>query len=244
MWVYKITNTINNKCYIGITRNIKKRWYSHKLRGRNRNDNHPLYNAMSKYGIDNFKFEILEENIETIDEIVTKERYYIKYYHSHVSENGYNITYGGERHEWDGNPRAKLSMEDVKEIRKLYGECKIGVNEAFKLYSDKVSYHTFEKVWENITWKGICPEVYTLENKQKHFKLTRKPGSLNINAVYTDSEVLEMRKFYVNHSLRETFEKLGYKSSSKQGVRRVVEGTSYTYLPVYKKILKKMVFKW
>ncbi len=66
MYVYKITNTINNKCYIGITNNYKKRWSNHKTTYLNENSKEydkPLYRAFRKYGLENFTFEILEENL-------------------------------------------------------------------------------------------------------------------------------------------------------------------------------------
>ena len=62
--IYKITNLINSKVYIGQSRNIEERWKEHIEKGNNQNSeeyNYPLYQAFRKYGIDNFKFEILEE---------------------------------------------------------------------------------------------------------------------------------------------------------------------------------------
>ena len=63
MYVYKITNLINNKLYIGITKNIKSRFAYHRTRyckvSKREYKNKPLYQAMVKYGIENFKFEIL-----------------------------------------------------------------------------------------------------------------------------------------------------------------------------------------
>lgn len=44
--IYKITNNINNKCYIGQSRNIEKRWRDHKYS----NLDYPLYRAFRKYG--------------------------------------------------------------------------------------------------------------------------------------------------------------------------------------------------
>ena len=58
--IYKITNMLNNHCYIGSTMNIKNRWTVHK-RFLNSNKHHSQYfqNAWNKYGKDKFKFEIL-----------------------------------------------------------------------------------------------------------------------------------------------------------------------------------------
>ena len=82
-------------------------------------------------------------------------------------------------------------------------------------------------------------EVYTEENKNKHRKeISLQKGINNGNAIYTDEEVLEMRKYYVTHTLEETYQKYGQKSSSKQGFRSTLD-RSYEYLPKYKKVKKK-----
>lgn len=88
--IYKITNLINGKCYIGKSNNIKLRWYDHK---RKINDyDYPLYNAFRKYGIENFKFEIIEEVEENL--LNEKEKFYIQEFNSF--NEGYNCTLGGE----------------------------------------------------------------------------------------------------------------------------------------------------
>ena len=58
--IYKITNKINNKVYIGKSIYIERRWYEHKTDMNNINKQNHLYNAMRKYGKDNFLFEIIE----------------------------------------------------------------------------------------------------------------------------------------------------------------------------------------
>ena len=100
-YIYKITNSINGKVYIGKTmRSIESRLYEHKYVAENteaHNSSYPLYQAMRKYGIENFSFEIIEEcNNQAIDE---KEKEYIKQYNSYIgfkNSNGYNATLGGE----------------------------------------------------------------------------------------------------------------------------------------------------
>lgn len=95
--IYKITNTINGKVYIGQSVDINKRLIRHRCNGiKNRHytpESH-LYRAMHKYGIDKFQFEVLEECPES--ELNRLEMYYIKAYNSTDSEFGYNVTYGGE----------------------------------------------------------------------------------------------------------------------------------------------------
>ena len=69
MLIYKITNKINNKCYIGSSIRVEKRWKEHINASKNPNNpqyNYPLYSAFRKYGIENFTFEILKDDFNSI----------------------------------------------------------------------------------------------------------------------------------------------------------------------------------
>lgn len=243
--IYKITNNINGKVYIGLTTtDIKRRWNHHKTVARNaiKNDhNHPLYNSMLKYGIENFKIEEIDSS-EDFKKLGELERKYIKEYKSSDRKFGYNITMGGESNQLDANPRAKLTVEDVKNIRKIYNECKIGCKEAWGLYSDKISFSAFEKIYEGITWKSIMSEVYTDKNKLEHKKMTANRGEKNGNSILSDEKVYEIRKYYVNHTLRECYDKYGAKFSDIKTFRRVID-SSYTNIPRYSKVRKEWFYE-
>lgn len=61
--IYKITNLINSKSYIGQSKNIEHRWQMHRVNAFNQNSevyNYPIYCAMRKYDLNNFTFTILE----------------------------------------------------------------------------------------------------------------------------------------------------------------------------------------
>lgn len=98
-FIYKVTNIINQKVYIGKTEeSVEKRWKEHVLDSRK--DcllNRPFYNAIRKYGIDNFIVETIEEvNDNLLEE---REIYWIDYYQSYVhfpNSKGYNMTLGGD----------------------------------------------------------------------------------------------------------------------------------------------------
>lgn len=100
MLIYKITNTINNKSYIGQTiKTAEERWKEHKAHafGSHPNDqNKTLYKAIRKYGVENFTFEVLQDNIEIFEQLDKAEIYWIDYYNSFVK--GYNETFGGQRY--------------------------------------------------------------------------------------------------------------------------------------------------
>lgn len=86
--IYKITNTIDGKCYIGQSIHIEYRWIQHC----SSNYDSVIHRAIEKYGKSNFTFQILEEcNKESLDE---REQYWIKKYNS-IVPNGYNVLSGG-----------------------------------------------------------------------------------------------------------------------------------------------------
>lgn len=89
--IYKITNLINGEAYIGQTINFERRKKEH-LKAK---DNFAIHNAIRKYGIDNFSWEILEECSENL--LNEREKYWISYYNTY--KEGYNSTRGGENAE-------------------------------------------------------------------------------------------------------------------------------------------------
>lgn len=93
--IYIIKNTVNKKVYIGqTTMSVKERWTAHmKPSTAKQRHTYKLYNAIRKYGRDNFYYEILEENID-VDDLNYKEILYIEAYDSFY--NGYNSTKGGD----------------------------------------------------------------------------------------------------------------------------------------------------
>lgn len=97
MQVYKITNLINNKSYIGVTKyNFYKRYNYRSDWWNAPSVNLYLKNSVIKYGHENFSVEILE-NCLFEEEIYFLEKYYIKHYDTLNPKFGYNFTSGGDR---------------------------------------------------------------------------------------------------------------------------------------------------
>lgn len=95
--IYKITNKITNKVYIGQSIDIKLRWAVHKQPSNYfdpTNDNYyrKIYTAFREYGIENFEFSIIENCSK--EQLNEREIYWINYYNSFYD--GYNMTLGGE----------------------------------------------------------------------------------------------------------------------------------------------------
>ena len=123
-YIYKITNTLNNKIYIGQTiKTVQKRFTQHK---NNSNKEYfsqiVLYKAFNKYGIENFVCEEIEE--VTNDKLDERERYWINYYDSYF--NGYNSTLGGratQLYNWDVDDIIEkyLSLKSARAVAKVIG---------------------------------------------------------------------------------------------------------------------------
>ena len=101
-YIYKITNKINNKIYIGKSKNPNFRFKRHLYVANHPNTGlnqfQPIHAAIVKYGKENFSLDIIDEcSSET--EIFKKEIYWISYYKSNMTiypNTGYNLTNGGE----------------------------------------------------------------------------------------------------------------------------------------------------
>lgn len=112
--IYIITNSINNKVYIGQTiQSLKDRWYGHCRRGFSEGErNMKIKRAINKYGKDKFQIKELEKcNIDMLD---TREIYYINLYNSY--REGYNSTVGGKL----GAKPLKLNEEQQQDCIDLY----------------------------------------------------------------------------------------------------------------------------
>ena len=123
-YIYKITNKVNGKIYIGQTvKTVEKRFQQHK---NNSNKSYfsqiVLYRAFNKYGINNFICEQVEEvPNELLDE---REKYWIEYYDSYF--NGYNSTLGGRAtslYNWDVDDIIEkyLVLKSARKVAEVIG---------------------------------------------------------------------------------------------------------------------------
>jgi group I intron endonuclease len=119
--LYRITNLINNKNYIGQTVAPKQRWYDHKKVAKN-NPNQIVHHAMIKHGINNFEFVIIA-SCKSLEDANQLETSLVSQYESHVSTGkGYNMTLGGmnapKTEEWKQKVSQTLMGHEVsKESR-------------------------------------------------------------------------------------------------------------------------------
>ena len=101
-YIYKTTNIINNKIYIGQHKsNVFDKLYI--------GSGNILHLAINKYGIDNFKCEVLEWCVDK-ESLNKAEIYWINYYNSYDHKIGYNIAQGGS----GGNLLLYMEKEDIE----------------------------------------------------------------------------------------------------------------------------------
>jgi len=110
--IYKITNTINNKIYIGQTKySMESRFAKHSSNSRSSKESYKrlyLYKSINKHGLDNFKVETIVEgnfNKTILDEL---EKHYIRLYNSTNPTKGYNSCPGG-------NSSTYIRTEEIKD---------------------------------------------------------------------------------------------------------------------------------
>lgn len=122
MWIYKITNNINGKVYIGQTiKPIKERFHRHITDAMtNKLDTH-FARAIRKYGPDNFIIETID-TASNQKELTEKEYYWIKYYNA-VKE-GYNETEA--EYKCGGNTYKSKTPEEMEIIKEKIRQTKLG----------------------------------------------------------------------------------------------------------------------
>lgn len=154
--IYKITNLINSKIYIGKTiKSLQERFNKHCWEDRSGNHFYmPIKRAIKKYGKENFKIELIEEcDIDILNE---REIYWISKYDSFKSENGYNCTVGG-----DGNCKRKLSPEDEAKVVNfnLNGKSTLWIAKEFNIDKTSVSNIIKRSNSSLIVWRNISTRV-------------------------------------------------------------------------------------
>lgn len=113
--IYKITNKINGKSYIGQSIQIESRWKQH-INAALRGSCFHIHNAIRKYGKDNFIFDVIE--LTTEDLLNEREIYYISKYDTF--NNGYNLTKGGDGNRgWIVNDETRRKISEAKKGKPL-----------------------------------------------------------------------------------------------------------------------------
>jgi group I intron endonuclease len=168
-YIYRITNTINKKVYIGqtIQETVEKRWELHRRLAKKDKGCTALKEAFKKYGIDKFKFEVLI--ICFNEDCIAYEKEYIKKYNALVP-NGYNISEGGNGGAlFKGKQHTEETKNKLRETSKAY----YNNPENRKKHSDtvKVGLEKSEK-WQKALAEGRVGENLKKENRVEWIRHT------------------------------------------------------------------------
>lgn len=179
--IYKITNKVNNKTYIGQTIEGFDRRYSYNI-FKNTHNKH-LKNSIEKYGIENFDICKIFDIAFSKEELDIKENLYIEQFNS--IKNGYNKREGGSKGKLSEETKQKLS-EYKGEKASMYGkhqteEAKRKISEARK--GKKASNETKQKMSENHA--DVSGKNNPMYNKGYLFKGENNPRARSIICITT-----------------------------------------------------------
>lgn len=184
MYIYLITNLVNNKKYVGQTTDFNRRMFQHKT-----NTEQLIDKKIQEYGVNNFTFQILEENDDP--EIINQlEKDYIKKFNSLIP-NGYNIHSGGLNNSiGEENHCAKITEKEAQWIldnrdiqeAKLYEKCP---------FRDKISYQQFKSIYKGKSWAHLKTDTLIANNYSHR-------GEDSGCAKYTNEEVYQIREDFAN----------------------------------------------
>lgn len=240
VYIYKITNLINGKVYIGQTNNLKRRWHQYKHASKQSEHCQLITKAIAKYGIDNFKIEKIDE-VDSREEANEKEEYYMNLYDSRNLNVGYNIMTGGgvfgvtdyvkdkiskglleyyKTH--NGTNYGKKFTEKHKLAMSISAIGKPGTNTGKKFteeHKDKISKSNMYKKHSDETLKKISS-----------FRIGKSPPNKRI----TNEIIIDVRKNYL--SIKEFSKKYNF---SETTIRDILYNKIYcdnNYIPPERKI--------
>lgn len=226
MNIYKITNLINNKFYIGKTiKPIQNRFLEHiKSSVKSKTI---LHKSIAKYGKDNFIIELIDSDIHSLDELNEKEKFYISKLNPE-----YNMTLGGD----GGMCFNKLSEKSKNNIRNTF----INRNKSLKgktleeIYGKEKSILIKEKISKSS--KGKKMNLSIEERK-------RRSDQLKYNNPVKNGHSIES-KIKISQTLKERNANVGVKNgmnTKPESRNKISEKNSKTY--IMKNILTNEIFK-
>lgn len=189
MIVYRATNKTNGKQYIGYTtKTLDERIKNHTYKSKCMTDKSYFYlfkQALRKYGIDNFEWDILEQ-CSSKEECCIKEIYYINQYNT-ISPNGYNLTEGGNGGIQSEETRKKIS-DSVKEYWKNNRDLHF-----WKTITSETRSEWSKKSWITKKEKGYIKPSYSHKDESKS-KMSSTKNSKNKIKWFnsTTNEVVEL----------------------------------------------------
>lgn len=229
--IYLIINNLTQDKYIGQSKNITLRWGAHRRNYKNPNEYKScpkLYQAFLDFDIENFSFFVLELVNDT-RKLTERETYWINFYNS--IENGYNSMLP----DISGilNPKHSLKIDEVITIQNLLATSKLLIADIARTYNVELS--TIYRINKGETWYNN-----TLTYPIRKWNNEERPGSKNGQSIFSEEEVLAIRQRYVNETVNQIY--IDYQDKcSLSGFKKIVQGTTFKNVPVYKKKEKRWI---
>ena len=200
MLIYTITNSVNNKIYVGLTTcSIDKRWREHKCAA-NTGSPKLLYRAMRMYGIDKFSIQPIYK-ASSIEDLREAELRFIKDLKSHAVEGGYNLTDHGYNHGVVGKVRGEevhnsLLTEDIvryiRDLSRVNTTNKDLVAEVGKVFGIAISRDCIRDARRGDTWthlNSICPPIKVGQGKRGSFTEEQLDEKISLLAMYRSQAI-------------------------------------------------------
>jgi group I intron endonuclease len=236
-----IKNLVNSKRYIGKTTASPptKRWRQHLKISKNielyrrKGKAHYIHNAIHKYGLDNFEFSIIE-TLNDEESCNNSEKYWISFYASNISANGYNLTLGGDGTIPTLSTRAKMRAAALKDrknktsldenkvlqIKKLLLECKMSQKQIASLFS--IRPQTVGRIAKSQIFKDIISEVPLLIRPTGY---NLRQGENNNQSKFSQQEAEIIRnEFTSGMRIKDLASKY---NCSRQLIHRIIHKKSY-----------------
>lgn len=165
--VYKITNLVNNKSYIGWTgKTLSERWEQHKNDALKNRDNRKFYNAIRKHGVDIWRTEILKDDL-SLNEVREQEIKFIKLYNTYTE--GYNATRGGDGNNGiimseESNRKRSIALKGVKKSKETIEKFKKRRSTPEENLKRSMSHKGMKKPW--VKWTKIQIEKRAMTRRK------------------------------------------------------------------------------
>lgn len=144
MFIYKATSATTGKVYIGqSSQTLQERINQHNSHAFGQQYNYHFHNAIRKYGADDFTYEIIEDGINSIEELNLRERFWIAEYDSYY--NGYNSTLGGDGRQTRDDELILKLFKDGKNTKEI---CEITGYHRATIYKSCRLNGLTEELWE------------------------------------------------------------------------------------------------
>lgn len=206
--VYKITNKVTNKIYIGITNQGSGARYRHHWQESRIGEPSPIHRSMAKYGEDNFTLEIIDF-ADTYDELKEKEKYWIKQYNSTDKSIGYNLTEGGDgtfgrKHSEDTKEKIRqkaLGRKVSEETKKKMSETRLGkCSDKQREHLLKLTVGQSKKIYQYDTDFNLIGEYNSIKEASKITGIDRNtigrqlkkevnPGDWRVKFIWKSEEI-------------------------------------------------------